>query len=125
MNNITEHSLQKLCVNWMKIQHRDLCVFAVPNGGKRKNGGYMTAEGMLKGVSDLVVMLPKGRVLFIELKRPDTKKYNHKTGNWNKVAGGKQSPEQKEFQEKAEKLGHTYLLIDTFEDFKKEIEQYV
>lgn len=122
---MNEHALQKMCVNWMKIQHRNLCVFAVPNGGKRKNGGYMTAEGMLKGVSDLVVMLPEGRVLFIELKRPDGKKYNHKTGNWNKKAGGKQEPSQKAFQDKCETLGHTYILIDTFDDFRNNITLWV
>ena len=114
-----EQQLQIMCVNWFRLQYPSLFIFAVPNGGSRHKleAINLRREGATKGVSDLIIMLPKGRVVFVEMKRPASQKMNFKTGNWNKVAGGKQSPEQKAFQETAETLGFEYLLIDSFDLF--------
>lgn len=90
------------------FSHKDPRRFAFINHHKKM--------GYNNGQPDLVVMLDKGRTLFIELKRPDTKKLNPKTGNMNKVAGGKQSDDQKAFQVRAVKLGHTYILTDNLDD---------
>lgn len=73
-------------------------------------------HGLLNGVSDLIILLPN-KVLFVELKKPKQKVFNHKTGRMNTKAGGKQSPEQKAFQEKVESLGFEYYLVDEFNDF--------
>ena len=94
--------------------HKDPRRFAFINHHKKM--GYRA------GQPDLVVMLPNGKCVFVELKKPASKKMNVKTGNWNKVAGGKQSPDQKLFQETAETLGFEYLLIDTFDLFKEKVQ---
>jgi hypothetical protein len=59
--------------------------------------------GVMAGVSDLELMLPLGKVLFIELKRP----------------GGVQSKEQKEFAKLCDALMHEYVIIYSFEEFKR------
>jgi hypothetical protein len=124
---VKEQQLQIMCVNWFRIQYPNLFIFAVPNGGSRHKleAINLKREGATKGVADLVVLLPNGRCVFIEMKKPASKKMNPKTGNWNKVAGGKQTPEQKAFQETAESLGFDYSIIDNFESFQKKIQSVV
>jgi len=124
---MNERQLQIMCVDWFRIQHPKLFIFSVPNGGTRHKleAINLRREGATKGVSDLIVMLSDGNTLFIEMKRPASKKINPKTGNWNKVAGGKQSPEQNQFQETCETLGHTYVLVDSFDLFKEKIQSVV
>ena len=41
--------------NWL------VCFFAVPNGGKRdaKTGARMKYEGAVRGVADLILLIPK------------------------------------------------------------------
>ncbi len=85
-------------------------VFAVSNGW-----GKMTAmqakraklEGILPGVSDLILLLPNKRVYFIEIKNPNGK--------------GRQSPYQRQFEENVRALGHDYLVWDNF----KQVEQFI
>ena len=124
---MNEQALQIICVAWFRLQYPKLFIFAVPNGGSRHKleAINLKKEGATSGVADLIVMLPDGKTLFIEMKRPASKKMNVKTGNWNKVQGGKQSPEQIAFQETAESLGFTYLLIDSFDLFKDSIQLMV
>jgi hypothetical protein len=71
----TEHDEQVRLIRWCK-EHQKLLpqlalIFAIPNGGKRKTGGWMVAEGLKSGVPDL--FLPVARQgkhgFFIEMKR--------------------------------------------------------
>ncbi len=73
-------------------------VFAVPNGGSRnaREAHNLRLQGVMPGVSDLVVLFPDGRAVFIELKNPNGK--------------GRQSPTQKDFEARVGLLGHEYLL---------------
>ena len=52
-------------------------MFAVPNGGKRdaRTGAQMKYEGSVRGVSDLILLVPKKgfSALCIEMKRPKGK----------------------------------------------------
>ena len=80
-----EHGIQVGIVNYFRLNHM-LC-FSVPNGGWRGNKGVMVGrklkfEGLLRGVADLILLLPDGECVFIEVK----------------AAKGRQSPEQKDFQ---------------------------
>lgn len=45
-------------------------VFAVPNGGKRdaREAANLKAQGVLAGIPDLGIMLPKARMIWIEMK---------------------------------------------------------
>ena len=79
-------------------------VFAVPNGGSRhvREAHNLKLQGVTAGVSDLVVLLPKGRAVFVELKSPD--------------GSGRQSPAQRDFEDTVKALGFEYLLWQNWAD---------
>jgi hypothetical protein len=94
----SEHSLQVSVLEYLALNHqRDVFWFSIPNAGKRgwSAAKHLTAEGMTAGVADLCIMLPKGRVLWLELK----------TGK------GRQSEHQYAFECICVILGHPYHLI--------------
>ncbi len=64
-------------------------------------------EGVLPGAADLVLLLPGGRLVLIELKRP---KSAH-------GRPGRQSPMQKAFAFVAGRLGHDYRVVTTLDEF--------
>lgn len=95
-----EHNLQ---VNIIALlRWNGIFCFAVPNGGRRDaiTGARLKAEGVLAGVADIIVLLPNGETVFIELKT--------KTGT--------QQSSQKAFEEKVKSLGFTYLIWRDLED---------
>ena len=80
-------------------------IWSVPTEATYRNKYYFQGLGSMAGVSDVVVMLPN-TILFVEFK---SKK-------------GRQSEDQKIFQEKAEKLGFEYFVIRSLDDFTALIE---
>ena len=104
-----ESSLQTQCVKWFRYQYPHLVIYAVPNGGSRnvREAQRLKSEGVLAGVADLTILLPQGKSLYIEMK----------------VKGNRQTPNQKEFQQKAEALGHKYYVSYNFEEFEKVVKQ--
>jgi len=106
-----ESTLQTTCVRWFRCQYPHLAIYAVPNGGSRnvREAQRLKAEGVLAGVADLVVLLPQGKSLYIEMK----------------VKGNRQTQSQKDFHKKVIALGHTYAVCYTFEEFKQVIENYI
>lgn len=110
MKKQTEEHLQSQIVQWfnntycLKSHEPRLMVFSVPNGGTRNvlEATRMKASGVLSGVSDLIVVLPR-KVLFVELK----------------LATGRQSKSQIEFESRVTKLGHPYFVIRSLEEFKE------
>jgi len=64
--------------------------------------------GLVSGVSDTIILLPNGKILFCEFK--DEK--------------GKQSENQKIFEQRVNDLGHDYILVRNLESFKDEIRKY-
>lgn len=60
-----ESQIQRACVRWFGLQHRELdgLLFAVPNGGRRGKveAAIMKAEGVYPGVADLLLLVPRGR----------------------------------------------------------------
>lgn len=65
----SEHIEQVRLVNWFRDNFPDCFIFAVPNGGKRTNGNMLVQSGLTKGVSDLIILRPNGKVLFLEMKQ--------------------------------------------------------
>lgn len=61
---------------------------------------------MLKGVSDIIVVMPN-RVLFVEFKSLE----------------GSQSLDQKRFQNKLERMGYTYAVVRSINQFKELINE--
>ncbi len=95
-----EHSFQVWAVNYLRWN--GIYCFAVPNGGKRdvKTGAFLKKEGQLAGVADLILLLPEGEAVFVELK----------AGN------NRQQESQRLFQKNVEQLGFVYLLWNKPQD---------
>lgn len=110
-----EHRLQVGCVNWFRLQYPNMRhnLFAVPNGSMRDVivGGKLKAEGVLAGVSDLILLKPNGKygALLIEMK----------------TARGRQSEKQAEWQSLIEKDGYKYVVCRSIDDFMREVKDYL
>ncbi len=112
--NDEEHRIQCACVNWFRYiypKYRHL-LFAVPNGGKRNitTAKYLKAEGVMPGVSDLILLVPTPfyHGLCIEMKTPK----------------GKQSESQQAFQQLVSKQGYKYELCHSLDEFRTAITDY-
>ena len=107
---MTESKIQQQIVEYFNntycLKHHNPrgLIFSIPNGGTRKKLEAITlkATGLLAGVSDLIVILPNGKLIFVEIKT-DT---------------GKMSEKQIEFKQRVEELGYEYWLIRNIEEFK-------
>lgn len=93
--------------NFCLASHNPQCIiFSVPNGGTRniREAILLKATGVVPGVSDLIV-IKQNEIIFVEVK----------------TEIGRQSKEQKDFQQNVEKLGFKYILVRSLEDFKQQI----
>lgn len=110
-----ESNTQIACVKWFRLAYPQYAymLFSVPNGGKRERteSKIMKAEGIVAGVSDLILLLPRRGfgALCIEMKRRT----------------GVQSLEQKVWQEECEKHGNKYIIAHSFDEFKEKVEDYL
>lgn len=110
-----EHRIQCACVNWFRLQYptHASALFAVPNGGRRDrvSGAKLKAEGVLPGVSDLILLVARGgyHALLIEMK----------------TAKGKQSPTQKEWARDMAARGYMYIVCHSFDEFREAIDDYL
>lgn len=76
-----ETNLQQQFVRWFATQYskefESGALFSIPNQGKRSraNASRMKAEGMVAGVSDMILLVPRGEFhgAVIEFKRPGEK----------------------------------------------------
>ena len=82
--------------------------FSVPNEAAANpiRQGQLIAMGLRPGVSDLVLMLPGGRVIFVEVKNES----------------GIQSPAQIAFEQKCHELGFEYVLVRSVDEVRRIIE---
>lgn len=112
-----ESHLQRQCVAWFRLQYPKLArlLFAVPNGGGRSKveAGIMKAEGVTAGVSDLILLVPRGGhgALCIEMKTDSR--------------GSRQSEAQKEWQKDVESQGYMYVVVRTLDEFMKVVRDYL
>lgn len=110
-----ESDLQVACVNWFRAAypHLRMLLFAIPNGGKRSiaTAARMKKEGVVSGVSDLFLSVPKGEWhgFYIEMKAGD----NKMTGN------------QEVFFQYAKKWGYKCEVVNSFDKFVREVEFYL
>jgi hypothetical protein len=125
-----EYLLQKRCVAWFDYCYPEyrMLLFHPANGGKRPTttkytkgkiityspeAERMKQMGTRAGVSDLIFMLP--------VVNPTL------TGKYNclclelKAGRGKQEPEQIEFEQKIASVGHKYVIIRNFDEFREAI----
>lgn len=111
-----EARIQQACVEWFNLQYLRYqgLLFSSLNGVHTSAAQARTAkaEGMVAGVADLQLCIPRQGYhgLFIEMK-------NGKEG--------RQSPAQRAWQEKVEGQGYRYVICRSFDDFRKEIQEYL
>jgi hypothetical protein len=101
-----EHKLQVMVVDYLTLTaKKDIYWFAIPNAGLRtlRMGARMKREGLRSGIADLAIMLPGGRMAWLEMK----------------TKTGRQSVEQKNFQQICLALGHPYAIARSFEEAEK------
>ena len=108
---VSEHSLQvQLLAEFEVRKARDVNIVASANAGHRslRMGARMKAEGLQAGAADLCIMLPGGKVAWLELK----------------TATGRQSLAQKGFEAKCRRLGHPYALARTLDEAIEALTQW-
>lgn len=105
-----ERSEQVAVVNWARRE--GLFIYAVPNGGRRnaKEAMGLKREGVLAGIPDLQVVLPDGRVLWVEMK---------------KRKGGTVSKVQKDIHTKLEELGHSVCVAKGAKEAVEYIKRFI
>jgi hypothetical protein len=118
---MTEHTEQVAVIQWYRMQYPKYakCLFSIPNGAHLAGDARLRAikmnnlkaSGLVPGVSDLMLMIPKGgwHGLFIEMK----------------VKGGKVSISQKEFMGAATLMGYQAVVCYGFESAKDAITEYL
>ena len=97
-----EERLQQAVVQYLVLACSHVIWFHPPNGEVRSKptGARLKKMGVLRGVPDLVFVLPGGASAFIELKAP----------------GAYLRPEQKDFRDRALVLGSKFALCRTLEE---------
>ncbi len=110
-----ESKIQIACKRWFDCQYRQFAslLFAVPNGGRRGKieASIMKAEGVVAGVADMILLVPRGGYasLCIEFK----------------TEHGRQSENQKTWQEAATSAGNKYVVCRSFDDFYAQVKNYL
>ena len=91
-------------VRWVAPQ---VVVFHIPNGGLRSKpeAARLKWVGTLAGVFDLVLVLPRGRCAFWEVK----------------TDSGRLSADQRNFIQRLEAAGHTWAVVRTIDDARIEL----
>lgn len=101
-----EARLQADIVQWLQSEGYYFC--SIPNEAKGRSAvGQMQliAMGLRPGASDMVVILPEGKVVWVEVK--DEK--------------GDQSPAQVKFEARVKELGHTYIVVRSIEELQEKL----
>ena len=112
-----ESAIQRSCVQWFRLQYPELrlLLFAVPNGGGRSKieASIMKGEGVVSGVSDLILLVPneKAHALCIEMKTPS------KTS--------RQSDNQKKWATAARDNGYDYAVVRSLDEFRWVVNDYL
>ena len=123
-----EHNIQAACVRWFGYAHPELrgLLFAIPNGGARSKAtaGRLKAEGVVAGVSDLILLVPCCRAKITENNAAEIE-IRHALCIERKKNGGYQSPEQKDWQKKVEGHGYKYAVCRSLDEFIDTVEAYL
>lgn len=105
MRKRPENDIQRAIVKYIGAVLPHGIVMAIPNASRRTVGGkpMNAAPGLLPGAPDLVVALPKGRVVWLEVKAPK----------------GRASSNQITVHGKLNALGHTCAVVRSIEDVQR------
>ena len=112
-----EDNIQIACVTWFSFQYPDIAILLhhSPNGGKRniREAARFKAMGVRAGFPDLILLYPSSGYngLLIEMKTEEK--------------SSRQSPNQKAYQQAATSHGYKYIVCRSFDDFNKEVKEYL
>ena len=110
-----EEDLQKACVRWFDYQYPQfrLLLHASPNGGLRnaREAARFKATGTRAGFPDLILLLCGQNYTCLAIEMKSDK--------------GRQSDNQKKWQEVAERNMIKYVVIRSFPEFMEQIESYI
>ena len=110
-----EADIQKGCVKWFRLQYPEYAnlLFAVPNGGKRNRleAARLKSEGVLSGVSDLILLVPSRNFhgLCIEMK----------------AGKGQLTANQMRFIKAVQKQGYAAAVCWSLDEFMDTINHYL
>lgn len=111
-----ESDTQRACIMWFRLQYRwpEYVIFSIPNGIRTSSfhqAAIAKAEGLLKGVPDLCVPLPRGNYhgLYIEMKS----------------LTGRVDPDQRVMLDKLESEGYKTAVCRTLEEFQNVVQGYM
>jgi hypothetical protein len=117
--NHEESKLQQQCVAWFRAQHREyasLLTHPINEGGAntRVSGAIHKGEGTVAGVPDLLLFVPAqfDRMfcgLGLEMKTPC----------------GRQSQQQKDFQQMFQAAGYGYMVIRSLNEFRAHVNNWL
>lgn len=122
-----EQDTQIRCVKYFRVSYPHLAhlLFHPKNeeAGGRARAAIAKAEGVQAGVADL--MLPVFSAYIEKTDRGAIKHYYYGLAIELKSKKGRQSEQQKIFQRYFEAVGGKYVVVRTYEDFCKEVDEYV
>ena len=123
-----ESKIQQEIWVWFHNSHPEKIIHSVPNGfgftipeiipirfhtsikkAIAMAVNFSKQTGMIEGISDLIIHLPNGRCVMVEVK-------NEKNT---------QSPAQKKIEAKIKAMGGNYILVRSLEDFKEQIKKII
>lgn len=101
-----ESRIQQMFIRWFRMQYPQYARvgFAVGNGGARSRAeaAIMKGEGVMAGVADMLITVPRGGYGCLGLEFKTDK--------------GRQSAEQKEWQRAFESAGNRYAVVRSIEE---------
>lgn len=110
----SESAEQIAFVARVRAFYPSIVIFAIPNGGGRsaQEATRLKEEGVLAGVADTFISFPNGEYhgLYIEMKR---------------VKGGRQSVEQKQFENEVKAVGYQYAVCKGREAAWEVFKEYI
>jgi hypothetical protein len=111
---MTEADLQKDCVEWLRLQHKNVLFYSVPNEARRsyKLANYLKLMGLKSGVPDICICkaMHGYHGMYIELK----------------VGRNKLTENQKDLLSKLSDEGYLAVEVrDSFEEFKDVVGRYL
>lgn len=128
MRRHKESDLQIRCIKWFRYQYPAFArLMEHPhnegNAFSRRQQAIANAEGVTKGVADLILHLPS----FVLADKTDGNSvwYYHSLAIEMKSPTGTQSPEQKTWQRLFEAAGGKYIIIRDYDSFVLELTRYM
>jgi hypothetical protein len=105
MRQQIEAGIQRQIVDWVRAVAPDILIFAVPNGSQRTASGRPAnaVYGMVSGAPDLALVLPMGRMLWLEVKS----------------SKGRVSDAQLHFHLELEKRNHICAVVRSVDDVRQ------